>query len=294
MGFVFDFRKFWNVGRFVGFHHFSLQDIRRFSVNWIIQVLESQMFQCFWIKIELFRCLFCRDLCWSTQCSPLVGLCIWSALALDYFCKPSQELGGAWWTRASPHPNAGHGWPMLFFEFFFFTFFLPLEPSALMNAFIKLWLSGEAFPIDIGGTKTLRMMRFPIKSVFEPQNLPKTLCNWQLFHNLLQVHFPFYNHKRRSFLWLSETGSFALDCHGIEHPKLVEERLRRPHSYGPACASLVTVIVLGTKGAFEETTVTEQMMDFLSSPIRVVSDTRNWFKTIRGASCSGECRICFS
>jgi len=24
-------------------------------------------------------------------CSPLVGLCIWSALALDYFCKPSQE-----------------------------------------------------------------------------------------------------------------------------------------------------------------------------------------------------------
>ena len=47
MGFVFDFRKFWNVGRFVGFHHFSLQDIRRFSVNWIIQVLESQMFQFF-------------------------------------------------------------------------------------------------------------------------------------------------------------------------------------------------------------------------------------------------------
>lgn len=114
------------------------------------------------------------------------------------------------------------------------------------------------------------------------------------FHNLLQVHSLFHNHKRRSFLWLSETGSFALDCHGIEHPKLVEERLRRPHSYGPACASLVTVIVLGTEGAFEETTVTEQMMDFLSSPIRVVSDTRNWFKTIRGASCSGECRICFS
>ena len=34
-------------------HHFSLRDIRRFSVSWIIQVLESQMFQCFWIKIEL-------------------------------------------------------------------------------------------------------------------------------------------------------------------------------------------------------------------------------------------------
>lgn len=196
-------------------HRFSLQDIRRFSVNWIIQVLESQMFQCFWIKIELFRCWFCRDLCWSTQCSPLVGLCIWSALALDYFCKPSQELGGAWWTRASPHPNAGHGWSMLFFEFFFFTFFLPLEPSALMNAFIRLWLSGEAFPIDIGGTKTLRMMRFPIKSVFEPQNLPKTLCNWHLFHNLLQVHSLFYNHKRRSFCGFQKLAALLLTAVGL-------------------------------------------------------------------------------
>lgn len=60
-----------------------------------------------------------------------------------------------------------------------------------MNAFIKLWLSGEAFPIDIGGTKTLRMMRFPIKSVFEPQNLPKTLCNWHLFSQFVASPFPF-------------------------------------------------------------------------------------------------------
>ena len=122
-----------------------------------------------------------------------------------------------------------------------------------MNAFIKLRLSGEAFPIDIGGTKTLRMMRFPIKSVFEPQNLPKTLCNWHLFPQFVASPFPFPQSQETVLLWLSETGSFALDCRGIEHPKLVEERLRRPHSYGPACASLVTVIVLGTEGAFEET-----------------------------------------
>ena len=142
-----------------------------------------------------------------------------------------------------------------------------------------------------------------------------SLSNLYLSHRIFQKHFvidTFFTICCKSIslstitmtvlLWLSETGSFALDCRGIEHPKLVEERLRRPHSYGPACASLVTVIVLGTEGAFEETTyspiessvnVTEQMMDFLSSPIRVVSDTRNWFKTIRGASCSGECRICF-
>lgn len=191
MGFVFDLRKFWNVGRFVGFSPFFTSRYKTFfsqlnhPSSWVSDV--SVFLNQNW-TLSMF---VLRDLCWSTQCSPLVGLCIWSALALDYFCKPSQELGGAWWTRASPHPNAGHGWPMLFFEFCLFTFFLPLEPSALMNAFIKLWRSGEAFPIDIGGTKTKRMMRFPIKSVFEPQNLPKTLCNWQLFPQFVASPFPF-------------------------------------------------------------------------------------------------------
>lgn len=222
------------------------------------------------------------DVCFAATFVDRLSVALWSGSAFG--------LCLLWTTSASLHRSlVGLGEPELlptptpamvgqccFLNSVSSRFFLPLEPSALMNAFIKLRLSGEAFPIDIGGTKTLRMMRFLIPNLYLSHRIFQKHFVTGTFFTICCKSIPFSTITRGGpYKWLSETGSFALDCHGIEHPKLVEERLRRPHSYGPACASLVTVIVLGTEGAFEETTVTEQMMDFRSSPIRVVSDTRN-------------------
>ena len=189
MGFVFDFRIFGKLG-FCGLSPFFTSRYKTFSSqmnhpsSWTLSMFVLLCFRLFVARLSVALwsgSAFGLRLLWSTSASlhrSLVG------------------LGGP---ELLPPAMVGLWFLLHSFSSGLFFAFKTLGNDACC---FKLWLScpvREAFTIDIGGTKKLSMMRIPTKCVVEPQNLPKTLCRWPLFYMLLQVHSPFYNHKRRSF-----------------------------------------------------------------------------------------------